>query len=151
MESGVCGELSHVGVQKPHFMIRRLHQNMAPDLAKAIHYTLVTRNLGLTPKPHSEKSWSELQGVWLAESNWQAHAAFDLFAHTNGATYERSVAKLITDHDEFRAFHDFPYEHWKHFRTTKFVESEVTTNEIGTRNTMGCHSGKTALVIVVCG
>ena len=44
-----------------------------------------------------------------------------------------------------RAFHDFPAEHRKHFRTTNPIESTIATLRPGTTETKGCFSPMTAL------
>src|SRR6516162_5145775 len=46
------------------------------------------------------------------------------------------------------SFYDFPAEHWKHLRTTNFIESSFATIRHRTVRSKGCLYNKTALAMI---
>jgi putative transposase len=84
----------------------------------------------------------------MAETKNDALAAFDAFAETWGAKYEKAVECLIKDRDVLLAFYDFSAEHWKHLRTTNVIESSFVTVRHRTVRSKGCLSNKTALAMI---
>ena len=124
-------------------------RDVFPDTREQRCWVHKTANVtGAMPKSLREKAKADLQDIWMAETEKEANAAFDLFVETYGIKYERAVAKLLKDRDELLAFYDFPAEHWKHIRTTNPIESVFATVRNRTRKTKGCLSRKTALAMV---
>jgi putative transposase len=104
--------------------------------------------LNKLPKSQQPKAKRALQEIWMAETKKDALAAFDAFAETWGAKYEKAVECLIKDRDVLLAFYDFPAEHWKHLRTTNVIESSFATVRHRTVRSKGCLSNKTALAMI---
>jgi transposase-like protein len=103
--------------------------------------------LNRLPKSLQGKAKRSLQNIWMAETRKDAEAAFDAFADTYRAKYDKAVECLAKDRDVLLAFYDFPAEHWKHLRTTNPIESTFATVRHRTTRSKGCLSNKTALAM----
>src|ERR1700682_902589 len=84
----------------------------------------------------------------MAETQKDALPAFDVFIETWGVKYDKAVECLIKDREALLAFYDFPAEHWKHLRTTNFIESSFATIRHRTVRSQRCLSNKTALAMI---
>ena len=104
--------------------------------------------LNRLPKSLHAKAKRALQDIWMAETKKDAEAAFDAFAETYGAKYDKAVECLTKDRDALLTFYDFPAEHWKHLRTTNPIESTFATVRHRTIRSKGCLSNKTALAMM---
>ena len=80
--------------------------------------------LNKLPKSRQSKAKQALQEIWMAETNKDALAAFNVFVETWGVKYDKAVECLIKDRDALLAFYEFPAEHWKHLRTTDEMDKE---------------------------
>jgi len=85
--------------------------------------------LNKLPKSLHAKANRALQEIWMAETKKDAVAAFDAFAETYGAKYDKAVECLTKDRDALLAFYDFPAEHWKHLRTTDEMDKHFLYDE----------------------
>jgi hypothetical protein len=85
--------------------------------------------LNKLPKSLHAKAKRALQEIWMAETKKDAVAAFDAFAETYGAKYDKAVECLTKDRDALLAFYDFPAEHWKHLRTTDEMDKHFLYDE----------------------
>lgn len=104
--------------------------------------------LDALPKSLQAKAKSALQGIFMAETREQAHAAFDRFVHTHQAKYLKAVDKLVKDREALLAFYDFPAEHWQHIRSTNPIESTFATIRHRSHKTKNCVSRNTLLGLV---
>ncbi len=62
--------------------------------------------------------------------------------------YPKACACLRKDKEVLFTFYDFPAAHWKHLRTTNPIESTFATVRHRTRQTKGCGSRQTTLMMV---
>jgi putative transposase len=104
--------------------------------------------LNKLPKSLHSKAKRALQEIWMAETKKDAVTAFNAFAASYGAKYDKAVDCLAKDRNTLLAFYDFPAEHWKHLRTTNPIESTFATVRHRTIRSKGCLSNKTALAMV---
>ena len=74
-----------------------------------VHKT--TDVLGAMPRSLHEKTKSNLQDIWMAETKKEANAGFDLFVETYGVKYERAIGKLVKDRDELLGSVDVHLSH----------------------------------------
>lgn len=78
--------------------------------------------LNKLPKSVQPKVKADLHEIWMAETRFDAHKAFDRTLKRFEAKYPKAMACLAKDRDELLAFYDYPAEHWVHIRTTNPIE-----------------------------
>lgn len=96
--------------------------------------------LNKLPKSIQPKAKKALHEIWMAESQQDAEAAFDLFVRTYEDKYPAAVQCLLKDQDELLTFYDFPAKHWTSIRTTNPIESTFATIRHRTKRSKGCLS-----------
>lgn len=104
----------------------------------------------LTKLPQSQQSQAkrDLQSIWMAATEAEAHAAFDAFVKDYAAKYPKAAECLTKDREQLLAFYDFPAEHWVHIRTTNPIESTFATVRLRTHKTKGSGSRQACLTMV---
>jgi len=94
--------------------------------------------LNAVPQSIQPKVKQALHEIWQAETQDQAHRAFDVFIDTFEAKYPKATLTLQKDRDELLAFYDFPVQHWQSLRTTNLIESTFGTICHRTKRSKGC-------------
>lgn len=96
--------------------------------------------LNCVPKSMQPKVKDALHQIWQADTQSDAHQAFDRFEQMFAAKYPKAVQCLQKDKDALLAFYDFPAMHWQSLRTTNPIESAFSTIRHRTQRTKGCLS-----------
>lgn len=96
--------------------------------------------LNCVPKSVQPKVKDALHQIWQAETQRDAHQAFDHFEALFSAKYPKAVQCLQKDLDELLAFYEFPAMHWQSLRTTNPIESTFSTVRHRTKRAKGCLS-----------
>ena len=96
--------------------------------------------LNCVPKSVQPKVKDALHQIWQAETQSDAHQAFDRFDQLFSAKYPKAVQCLQKDKDELLAFYEFPAMHWQSLRTTNPIESTFSTIRHRTKRAKGCLS-----------
>ncbi len=96
--------------------------------------------LNCVPKSVQPKVKDALHQIWQADTQSNAHQAFDRFEQLFAAKYPKAVQCLQKDKDELLAFYDFPAMHWQSLRTTNPIESTFSTIRHRTKRAKGCLS-----------
>ncbi|BBM06128.1 hypothetical protein HMSLTHF_09750 [Vreelandella aquamarina] len=104
--------------------------------------------LNKLPKPVQPKVKADLHDIWMAETRFDAHKAFDRTLKRFEAKYPKAMACLAKDRDELLAFYDYPAEHWVHIRTTNPIESTFATVRLRSKRSRNCGSRATTLAMV---
>lgn len=104
--------------------------------------------LNKLPKKQQPQAKSALWEIYRAETQHEAHQAFNRFVETYEIKYPEATQCLVKDKDALLAFYDFPAEHWKHIRSTNPIESTFATVRLRTDKTRGCVSKATILPLV---
>ena len=104
--------------------------------------------LNKLPKSVQPKVKADLHEIWMAETRFDAHKAFDRTVKRFEAKYPKAMACLAKDRDELLAFYDYPAEHWVHIRTTNPIESTFATVRLRSKRSRNCGSRATTLAMV---
>lgn len=104
--------------------------------------------LNKLPKSVQPKVKADLHEIWMAETRFDAHKAFDRTLKRFEAKYPRAMECLAKDRDELLAFYDYPAEHWVHIRTTNPIESTFATVRLRSKRSRNCGSRATTLAMV---
>lgn len=104
--------------------------------------------LNKLPKSVQPKVKADLHDIWMAETRFDAHKAFDRTLKRFEAKYPKAMACLAKDRDELLAFYDYPAEHWVHIRTTNPIESTFATVRLRSKRSRNCGSRATTLAMV---
>lgn len=104
--------------------------------------------LNKLPKSVQPKVKADLHEIWMAETRFDAHKAFDRTLKRFEAKYPKAMACLAKDRDELLAFYDYPAEHWVHIRTTNPIESTFATVRLRSKRSRNCGSRATTLAMV---
>ena len=96
--------------------------------------------LNCVPKSVQPKVKDALHQIWQADTQSNAHQAFDRFEQLFAAKYPKAVQCLQKDKDELLAFYEFPAMHWQSLRTTNPIESSFSTIRHRTKRAKGCLS-----------
>ncbi len=104
--------------------------------------------LNKLPKHLQPKAKSDLHQIWMADTQENAHLAFNLFVQTYQSKYPKAAECLNKDKEALLTFYDFPAEHWIHLRTTNPIESTFATVRLRTAKTRGCVSRASILSMV---
>ena len=104
--------------------------------------------LNKLPKSVQPKVKADLHDIWMAETRFDAHKAFDRTLKRLEAKYPKAMACLAKDRDELLAFYDYPAEHWVHIRTTNPIESTFATVRLRSKRSRNCGSRATTLAMV---
>jgi hypothetical protein len=89
-----------------------------------------------------------LHEIWMAETQDEAHKAFDRALVRFESKYPGAMERLRKDREELLTFYDFPAEHWVHIRTTNPIESTFATVRLRTKRARNCGSRETTLAMV---
>jgi transposase-like protein len=100
------------------------------------------------PKSVQPKVKAALHDIWMAETQDDAHKAFDRALVRFESKYPGAMERLRKDREELLAFYDFPAEHWVHIRTTNPIESTFATVRLRTKRARNCGSRETTLAMV---
>jgi transposase-like protein len=100
------------------------------------------------PKSVQPKVKAALHDIWMAETQDDAHKAFDRALVRFEPKYPGAMERLRKDREELLAFYDFPAEHWVHIRTTNPIESTFATVRLRTKRARNCGSRETTLAMV---
>ena len=104
--------------------------------------------LSALPKSVQPKVKAALHDIWMAETQDEAHKAFDRALVRFESKYPGAMERLRKDREELLAFYDFPAEHWVHIRTTNPIESTFATVRLRTKRARNCGSRETTLAMV---
>lgn len=104
--------------------------------------------LSALPKSVQPKVKAALHEIWMAETQDEAHKAFDRALARFESKYPGAMERLRKDREELLAFYDFPAEHWVHIRTTNPIESTFSTVRLRTKRARNCGSRETTLAMV---
>jgi len=104
--------------------------------------------LTAVPKSVQPKVKAALHEIWMAETQDEAHKAFDRALVRFESKYPGAMERLRKDREELLAFYDFPAEHWTHIRTTNPIESTFATVRLRTQRARNCGSRETTLAMV---
>ena len=104
--------------------------------------------LSALPKSVQPKVKAALHDIWMAETQDDAHKAFDRALVRFESKYPGAMERLRKDREELLAFYDFPAEHWVHIRTTNPIESTFATVRLRTKRARNCGSRETTLAMV---
>ena len=104
--------------------------------------------LNKLPKSVQPKVKADLHDIWMAETRFDAHKAFDRTLKRFEAKYPKAMACLAKDREELLAFYDYPAEHWVHIRTTNPIESTFATVRLRSKRSRNCGSRATTLAMV---
>ena len=104
--------------------------------------------LSALPKSVQPKVKAALHDIWMAETQDDAHKAFDRALVRFEPKYPGAMERLRKDREELLAFYDFPAEHWVHIRTTNPIESTFATVRLRTKRARNCGSRETTLAMV---
>ncbi|NIC36209.1 IS256 family transposase [Halomonas desiderata] len=104
--------------------------------------------LNKLPKSAQPKVKADLHDIWMAETRFDAHQAFDRTLKRFEAKYPKAMECLAKDRDELLAFYDYPAEHWVHIRTTNPIESTFATVRLRSKRSRNCGSRATTLAMV---
>lgn len=104
--------------------------------------------LSALPKSVQPKVKAALHDIWMAETQDEAHKAFDRALVRFEPKYPGAMERLRKDREELLAFYDFPAEHWVHIRTTNPIESTFATVRLRTKRARNCGSRETTLAMV---
>jgi transposase-like protein len=104
--------------------------------------------LSALPKSVQPKVKAALHEIWMAETQDEAHKAFDRALVRFESKYPGAMERLRKDREELLAFYDFPAEHWVHIRTTNPIESTFSTVRLRSKRARNCGSRETTLAMV---
>ena len=104
--------------------------------------------LSALPKSVQPKVKAALHEIWMAETQDEAHKAFDRALVRFESKYPGAMERLRKDREELLAFYDFPAEHWIHIRTTNPIESTFSTVRLRSKRARNCGSRETTLAMV---
>jgi transposase-like protein len=104
--------------------------------------------LSALPKSVQPKVKAALHEIWMAETQDEAHKAFDRALVRFESKYPGAMEQLRKDREELLAFYDFPAEHWVHIRTTNPIESTFSTVRLRSKRARNCGSRETTLAMV---
>ena len=104
--------------------------------------------LSALPKSVQPKVKAALHEIWMAETQDEAHKAFDRALVRFESKYPGAMERLRKDREELLAFYDFPAEHWLHIRTTNPIESTFSTVRLRSKRARNCGSRETTLAMV---
>ena len=104
--------------------------------------------LTAVPKSVQPKVKAALHEIWMAETQDEAHKAFDRALVRFESKYPGAMERLRKDREELLAFYDFPAEHWVHIRTTNPIESTFSTVRLRSKRARNCGSRETTLAMV---
>ena len=104
--------------------------------------------LNYFPKNVQEKAKGQLHEIWMADTKYGAHKAFDNFLKCYEDKYPKATNCLVKDREELLAFYDFPAAHWSHIRTTNVIESSFATLRHRSKQTKGCVTRITMLSMI---
>ena len=104
--------------------------------------------LSALPKSVHPKVKAALHEIWMAETQDEAHKAFDRALVRFESKYPGAMERLRKDREELLAFYDFPAEHWVHIRTTNPIESTFSTVRLRSKRARNCGSRETTLAMV---
>lgn len=104
--------------------------------------------LSALPKSVQPKVKAALHDIWMAETQDDAHKAFDRALVRFESKYPGAMERLRKDREELLAFYDFPAEHRVHIRTTNPIESTFATVRLRTKRARNCGSREVTLAMV---
>lgn len=96
--------------------------------------------LNCLPKNLHAQAKSDIQQIWMAETQVKADKAYDKFICRYQDKYPKAIKCLEKDKEALLTFYDFPAQHWKSLRTTNPIESIFSTVRHRTRKSKGCYS-----------
>ena len=99
------------------------------------------------PKNQQPKAKQMIHQMYGADTQEDALDQYDQFMRLFEAKYPKACDCLSQDKDVLFTFYDFPAHHWRHLRTTNPIESTFGTVRHRTRQTKGCGSRKTTLMM----
>src|SRR6516165_6997319 len=99
------------------------------------------------PKRLQPRAKRALHEMMYAATRSECEAARTRFATEYQAKYPKAVESLSAPWDRLTALFDFPAEHWKHLRTTNFIESVFATVRLRERATRGAGSRTKGLLM----
>lgn len=112
-----------------------------PDTAHQRCWVHKTANvLNKLPKSAQPKAKEALHEIWMAETQQDAEAAFDLFINKYEDKYPGAAQCLLKDQDALLNFYHYPAKHWKSIRSTNPIESCFATIGHRTKRSKGCLS-----------
>ena len=120
-----------------------------PDTKTQICWVHKTANvLDKLPSSLQGKAKKMVHDIYLAPTQQDANAAFDVFIEEFDVKYFKAVESLRSHRQELMSFYDFPAEHWQHIRSTNVIESTFATVRLRTKKTKGCGSRIATLTMV---
>ena len=129
--AAVLRDLKRRGLRAPKLTIADGHlgiwsalAQIYPESAEQRCWNHKLRNvLDTVPRKHQAEVKAALQSIAGAETDDEATARRETFARTYRRSHPKAVERLERDWERMVAYYAFPYEHWRHLRTTNIIES----------------------------
>jgi transposase-like protein len=99
------------------------------------------------PQSVQPRAKTLIHDIYLADTEENAHRAFNHFCESYRDKYPKAVETLEKDREEPTAFYRFPAAHWKHIGSTNVIESVFATVRLRTYKTkgLGTHTATLAM------